>query len=441
VMCCSGSARSGNKTLTTGFAAACRSDASLIGLWSKLELDVGEGERDAMLSRMLLSHDTRSIPLYTVDERDMEIMFVARKCCPGVRMMVSRVARRSQSNMLVMKGASNNVDDLLRVASSAVGSAVLGGSTKSFLSSSLSSPALGSVEKDKEQKEKEKEKRKKTEISTLLVARRQHVSSVFEVVSQSASEKTTVRVVESMSFGGAGKEKENDGVGLRRAVLRGVLHGGGSAYALRVMEEVGESFWSILGSGVFAEIVQFDDLRSKRAVVTKALVSGLDKYLWSRKPTEGLPPQLRALRQCERSLVAAAEMATAEMATAEMATAVGVPPLIHSASSIVLSRMPASTRKLFDEKKQEVGGEEVQMFSKLDDHLPMWLEDEGGQWGVTIPLDRVMTKMPYLQCEMSGAIMESGQMVTVFQCGHVVAQSSVASSYGMCPMCAILTKS
>ena len=87
------------------------------------------------------------------------------------------------------------------------------------------------------------------------------------------------------------------------SILRGVLHGGGSSYSLQVLECMESSFWEDMDSSVFAEIIRFDELHTQRIAVSKKLVGGLDKYLWARKPTEGLPPQLLWLRQFEKSIV------------------------------------------------------------------------------------------------------------------------------------------
>ena len=160
--------------------------------------------------------------------------------------------------------------------------------------------------------------------------------------------------------------------------------------------------------------------RKRRQSCTGDLAVSLDKYLWSRKP-EALPPQLRALRLCERSLKQSPEL-----------------------KPKIMDRVPARAHVLFAEQ------EGASKLNHTADHsqrgtsrgLPTFHADEGGQWGTVVPVIPLSEQRGldpqldnYLPCEASGLFMESGRMVTVFPCGHVVLAER--STYGACPCCPI----
>ena len=94
-----------------------------------------------------------------------------------------------------------------------------------------------------------------------------------------------------------------------------------------------------MNSLVFSEIVKFDKLHQKRINISKTLVSGLDKYLWARKPTEGLPPQLRALHQYELSLANN-----------------NADPFAEYDVASISKNVPSSVQQLFSKHLQNVAG-------------------------------------------------------------------------------------
>ena len=200
-----------------------------------------------------------------------------------------------------------------------------------------------------------------------------------------------------------------------------------------------------MNSLVFSEIVKFDKLHQKRINISKTLVSGLDKYLWARKPTEGLPPQLRALHQYELSLANNNADPFAEYDVASISK--NVPSSVQQLFSKHLQNVAGGNqkqkkidKKTIEEKTMEEKMEEKRARAKrkvLVSRLPAWHEDEGGQWGATIlgtkKKEKKDKKVAFMLCMSSGTFVENGQMVEVFQCGHVI--SSGKSTYGMCPIC------
>ena len=92
-------------------------------------------------------------------------------------------------------------------------------------------------------------------------------------------------------------------------------------------------------------------------------------------------------------------------------------------------------KKTIEEKRMEEKMEEKRGRAKrkvLVSRLPAWHEDEGGQWGATIlgtkRKEKKDKKVAFMLCMSSGTFVENGQMVEVFQCGHVI--SSGKSTYG-----------
>lgn len=404
---------------------ACQRDASFVELWLTLELKVNTNDRNSFAQHIVLSpsknnHQSFTTPnvfdatddetnttnnsttrfanemLYAFNEETILNLFEATNYITGMLHLLSRctllhqrVSVEEQNTTHQLEHHSININ-MLHIASRTV----------------------RTIEKN-------------TSSSTSS----EQMTCVFETVSRVVDVSTTVALLEELQAttkkNTASTEEGVDVKTYALPALRGILYGGGSSFALNVMECTDELFWKHLNSSVFSEIVKFDSLHKERIKVSKRLVSGLDKYLWSRKPIGGLPPQLRALRQCEVELAVDAE---GERKGQDDVT-------------VLLARMPLSVRNWFTSRKKDAAEDKAgNIGAGGDGTLPVWYEDEGGHWGTNVSLangnkkgGKTQKKSHFLYCPTSGALVESGQMATVFECGHVV--SSVKTVYGMCPLC------
>ena len=273
------------------------------------------------------------------------------------------------------------------------------------------------------------------------------ISDVFELVSSASDVGSTVALVaESTSLvTEKGREQKTEPNAettptlvetlVKRATIRGVLRGAGAHAVVQVLDAAGPAFWGALPQRVLEELVECARNRTQRQAHARKIIVTLDKYLWSRKPA-ALPPQLRALRHCERSLQQA-------------------PHLMGR----IMSRVPRRARSMLLRTghgialgEDEEGGEEERGY---DQALPTFHADEGGQWGAVVTVstgsggkagagspsssskggevDRGGVPSNLLACQASGAFIESGRSAVVFPCGHVVMARRMV--YDACPCC------
>jgi hypothetical protein len=372
----------------------CQRNHEFIKIWCTLELEVNRTDKDTILKDIILSKYDRTQMVCLFNEKQMLKLFEDMKYINGMHLMLSR-CKWIHQRISVKQGLSSRSEhhprniNMLQIAARAV---------------QLIEKCCGKKDNDY----------------------MDQMTTVFECVSSVVDSSTTVALLEELH---AKSVLEPSKTVFALPALRGILYGGGSSYALNVIECSEPSFRNNFDSSIFSEIIQFDSLFDKRKMVSRRLVSGLDKYLWTRKPSNGLPPQLRALRQCERLLSEAAE---------DMKSNGG-----HVDDSInsILMKLPNGVRKaLLDnvkEEKEGVGGKQLGRVRLGGELPPVWFEDEGGgDWGtkLTLNLDKRKNKFnQFLYCEVSGDVVESGHLATVFPCGHVV--STTKKFYNMCPMC------
>ena len=230
---------SSSSTCSFAFVNACRQNKELVLLWSMLELEINSNFLNQIMQHIILSQ----ILLYSFDEKKMLLLYEEKNYVTGILILLKKASRVYQTmsidHHIVGRSDSHprNVH-MLHIASAAI--RAIEKQVQAVHPTSVASEAATS-----------------TKGSKTLVVLVQQMSQVFEAVSCVVDVSTTVTLFAELKFETKGTilipssskklSTTESMVDIEKmfklAVLRGVLHGGGSSYALQVLECLDVSFW------------------------------------------------------------------------------------------------------------------------------------------------------------------------------------------------------
>jgi len=243
---------SSSSTCSFAFVNACRQNKELVLLWSMLELEINSNFLNQIMQHIILSQKL----LYFFDEKKMLLLYEEKNYVTGMLILLKKASRVYQTmsidHHIVGRSDSHprNVH-MLHIASAAI--RAIEKQVKAVHPTSVAEAATS------------------TKGSKTLVVLVQQMSQVFETVSCVVDVSTTVTLFAELKFETKGtilipsSKKLSTSLStsgtttlssiantesmvdvekmFKLAVLRGVLHGGGSSYALQVLECLDVSFW------------------------------------------------------------------------------------------------------------------------------------------------------------------------------------------------------
>ena len=239
-------ASSSSSTCSSAFVNACRQNKELVLLWSMLELEINSNFLNQIMQHIILSQ----ILLYSFDEKKMLLLYEENNYVTGILILLKKASKVYQTisidHHIVGRSDSHprNVH-MLHIASAAI--RAVEKQVQAVYPTSVAPKAATS-----------------TKGSKTLVVLVQQMSQVFEAVSCVVDVSTTVTLFAELKFETKGtilipssSKKLSTSLSsmantasmvdvekmFKLAVLRGVLHGGGSSYALQVLECLDISFW------------------------------------------------------------------------------------------------------------------------------------------------------------------------------------------------------
>ena len=237
---------SSSSTCSFAFVNACRQNKELVLLWSMLELEINSNFLNQIMQHIILSQKL----LYSFDEKKMLLLYEEKNYVAGILILLKKASRVYQTmsidHHIVGRSDSHprNVH-MLHIASAAI--RAIEKQVQAVHPTSVAPKAATS-----------------TNGSKTLVVLVQQMSQIFEAVSCVVDVSTTVTLFAELKFETKGTilipssskklsttlpsmSTTESIVDIEKmfklAVLRGVLHGGGSSYALQVLECLDISFW------------------------------------------------------------------------------------------------------------------------------------------------------------------------------------------------------